>query len=449
MALAMGLLAAVACAGSAPEPAPAPAVAPELAKWPPELNDVATRINLLCEARRFGEARTICQQGYDATTDTEARAFYLRSIGMAYDNEKDYDRAIETYQQVIAQYPQTTQAPWAQYYIAAVYAQRGKERNGAEDLTTAIPLLEGFLKEHPNHLWAGRAMQILGRCHEGLGDDQGALNTYLRAVEIYPEHAFTNSCLARAIELLLKLERWDEALAAAHRYGELYAGRDPAAAQLYLAFCYAGQGDTTRAQVEFDRAAAQNAGELYLTVSAWLRLAESLGPQGRYDDLFVRYAAFIDAGRDARPTGSEATDYRPLALRGLAEAYMMRGDREQAIARLERVVAEYPGSQEGRGAYSALADCYGSVGRYDKALAALQAAIARYPGTPTAAGAQWGVGQLLREQGKLGEAKLAYQRLISDFAAVAGCESLLDSARTVLAALDGAAPHTEEEGQVK
>ena len=249
------LLAFLTCAaGAQPEP---PSSSAETFGASPSLVDTAARVVDLLHQHKYAEARAICQQGYDSAPDDATRALGLRGIGETYKEEYSMDQAIGIFQQVITQYPQSDQVSWARLGIAECYLYKGEVAHLQENIAIAMPMLEQFLKDYPNHERAERALKYRGWCYQKLGNDEAALAEYLKAPDLYPKNPWTNGCLERAIELQQKLGRWDDAIASARRYIQLFPDRDPANAQLTIGFSLAGKGDLASAITEFDKVVSQ------------------------------------------------------------------------------------------------------------------------------------------------------------------------------------------------
>jgi len=256
--LVVGLL-VVTLAGVVGAEEQAPPAQTETRTWgaPVELREAAVLVHRLIKERKFDQARAVCQEAYNSPADDETRALALRGIGEAYKEEYLMDRAIEIFQQVIEQYPQSKQVSWAKLSIAESYTYKAEVARPQENIALAMPILEQFLKDYPNHERAERALKFRGWCYERLGKEEAALAEYQKAVDLYPKHRWTKGCLMRVIELQQKFGRWDDAIASARRYIELFPDRGPASAQLSIGFSYAGKGDLGAAVQEFGKVLTQ------------------------------------------------------------------------------------------------------------------------------------------------------------------------------------------------
>jgi TolA-binding protein len=222
----------------------------------PEYRDLALQIDQLLKQRKFDDARAICQQRYDAATDDETRAMFLRGIGEVYKVQRSL-QCIDIFKQVIDKFPNSKQVSWAKLGLAEAYIWKGAIMGRPEEnFGLAMPLLEQFLKDYPTHERAGRALWGRGMVYDRLGNDAAALAEYQKAVDLYPTQKMTDLCLERVIALQQKAGRWDDAIASAKRYLQLYS-KGAAAAQLSIGFSYAGKGDLATAIVEFDKVVSQ------------------------------------------------------------------------------------------------------------------------------------------------------------------------------------------------
>jgi len=229
---------------------------------PPELRELALQMeSLLVKEGKFAEARDICQQRYDQASDPETKAFWLRGLAESYKVEGKLDSALAIFKQVLEQFPQTQQVSWATFGVAECYHYYAKYFGKVEEnVPLFMPILEKFIKDYPNHYHVASALYGRGWGYEKLGNDEAALPEYQKAVDLYPNYPHADFALGALIAVQRKLKRWDDAIASARRYIELFPQRNPAGAQLSIGMCYAEKGDFAAAIKEFDKVLAQYPG---------------------------------------------------------------------------------------------------------------------------------------------------------------------------------------------
>jgi len=262
------LLAGLICAAGA-QTAPPPPTDTTLGA-PPEYRDVALRVDQLLGERKFDEARAICQQQYDAATDDETRALFLRGIGEVYKVQRSL-KCMDVFKQVLDQFPQTKQVSWAMLGLAEAYIWKGMIMGAPqENFGPGMTLLEQFLRDYPDHERAARALWGRGMVYDRLGNDAAALAEYQKAVDGYPTQKMADLCLERVIALQQKASRWDDAIASAKRYIGLYQ-KGAAQAQLSIGMSYAGKGDLAAAITEFDKVVSLYSGDKTTCADALLQ----------------------------------------------------------------------------------------------------------------------------------------------------------------------------------
>lgn len=245
-------------AGGAPALAASSPYAP--LPWPAELHEFAVALGQLHQEGKFAEALDVCQQGYAAATDYEQRAFLLRCIGKTYERDMAFDQAIYYYRQVIEQYPESgLQVSWAKRDLAVSYMHRGSLGSLDQDTRLAKQVLEDFVQLYPEHQVIDECSLRLAKCNDMLGNHEIALAQYLATVEHYPTKRYARDCLKNAITLQQKFGRWDDAIASARRYLQVYAAddaEDAADVQLTLGYSLAARGDLAGAALEFENMVA-------------------------------------------------------------------------------------------------------------------------------------------------------------------------------------------------
>ena len=116
-----------------------------------------------------------------------------------------YEQAAGEYQQVITQYPESPEARVAEFGLAHSAFMR-------RDWSASRSLLEAFINQGGDDVWMQRALFLMARVNEELGDHQGALEAYLRYSNL--QGPLTGYAHIRRAALLRSLDRPAEAAAA-------------------------------------------------------------------------------------------------------------------------------------------------------------------------------------------------------------------------------------------
>lgn len=106
------------------------------------------------------------------------------------------DRAVQTFDALIAKFPQGELVPDALYHRGESLYLRGKK-------SEAIPAYRQLIDKYPRHPAAAEAFYALGTCQEELGQHQEASKTYDAFLKAYPEHALVPEVNVRLGETLL------------------------------------------------------------------------------------------------------------------------------------------------------------------------------------------------------------------------------------------------------
>ncbi len=91
-----------------------------------------------------------------------------------------YDSAIEGFREVVANYPQSTNAASAQFQIAQSY-------NLKKDCRSAVPEYRRFIEDYPDAEDREEGLYMLGWCYNDIGQRNEARQIYERLTEEYPD----------------------------------------------------------------------------------------------------------------------------------------------------------------------------------------------------------------------------------------------------------------------
>ncbi|MCX7930864.1 MAG: outer membrane protein assembly factor BamD [Chlorobi bacterium] len=185
----------------------------------------------LYEAQRLFD---IVRLQYPASEFAPEAQFYLAEISF---RRQEYVVASFNYSMVRRQYPTHRRAKEALYKAAICYVQLAPPYDRDQDYTRkAIVALQDFIREYPQDSLANNAKNEIRRLRNHLAhrefsiaeqyrvlqSPQSALIYYESVIEDYGDSDFVEAAFVGKIEVLIELERYDEALSAVVLYRQLF-----------------------------------------------------------------------------------------------------------------------------------------------------------------------------------------------------------------------------------
>jgi len=433
----------------------------------------AAEVVILCKLSQgdFDGAKQAAQGLQGQIADAAAQGYLNDRIAGILANKAAYETAVADLQQTVASRPKDDVGAGAAYKLGVVNAFWGRMQEAqaafqrvvddfrGSDRALAARLALGGLYEQaadnakaeeeyntivsadPSSLYAAQAVQRISVLHWMARDTLGAREEMEAIVQAHPQTEAGTAALYAQADIALAEQKIElaratyeqaaqskkdttAAIAAARAAAVQDAPAIQAARDLVneaLALSEADRYDEAMAKyVEAIRIAPSGA-------TPWLEAhegaAEIATERERYDEAAAHYRAIIDACTGKAPSAFGGTNWSGLARYGLGQTLMTQGKCDLAAKEFERMIADNVDSVWTRGVFLPLADCYTVLGDIDRSIAALNTAISRYPRTPTAAEAQYAIGTLLNVRlRRIEEAKQAYQRVLTDYADVKGCE---------------------------
>ena len=349
----------------------------------------------------------------------------------------DEKAAAEGYAAFLAAYPGSPRAAEAQYELGILYY--GQQRY--EDAASAFSqLLENDLDPDTR----GNALYWRGNALLALGDLDGALESYDRAIETgrvpasvkeeaafqrayalyqdgeYDEAAAAFAAFRRAFpesqqagdalfwnaESHFQAENFDRAEAGFTQYTNAYAGGPHMNAARYaLGWTYFRQQRYEAASATFERFLStypRDTGDVPYREDAQLRLADSYYALKRYEDAIRAY-------------GQISGDNEDYALYQQAQAQSFSGALGEAASTLQRLLDDFPESDLREEAQYRLGYVYFQQQDYDAAARAYGRVIDTAPDDPLAAQAQYGIGDALFNDGRFEDAARAYRTVLERY----------------------------------
>ena len=183
-------------------------------------------------------------------------------------------------------------------------------------------------------------------------------------------------------------------------------GKHADAAHYALGWTYFKQGSYESAISEFQRFLANYQGVddfVPYRTDALLRLGDSYYALKRYPEAIRTYS---------RIGGEDGNDY---ALYQIGQAYYNAGEPFESITTFRRLISVFPQSDWVEEAQYNLGYMYFQSQDYDQAISTYQELIRNYPRDPLAAKAQYGIGDALFNGGKLEESVNAYKEVLDRY----------------------------------
>jgi len=198
-------------------------------------------------------------------------------LGDIYIRTRQWDKAIEAYQNVIDQFAGRPQQADAEYWIAVATQQKG-------DHAAAIPLLQEVIEKYPDNSFTPNAIYALAGSQVPTGDTDGALATLEDLAERFPDSPPAPSSYFLRSQLLAtqgKIEESDQPMRDfIERYPEaetLYNAYDWIAQNAYRAGNWEEALDKYQAYVDQNPHSAKAASALLRIADISRQWAESLG----------------------------------------------------------------------------------------------------------------------------------------------------------------------------
>jgi TolB-like protein/class 3 adenylate cyclase/Flp pilus assembly protein TadD len=276
-------------------------------------SDIAEKVAKVLKVQLgAGEKQRLEKKG---TENLEAYNVYLQGL---YNIDKETKDGLEHgtayLEQAVAKDP-----TYAQAYAKLAYAQQASAWNGLRSKKDALPQSKATaLKALQLDATNAEALAILGNLKVMEWDWSGAQRAFERALALAPNLAFVHHWYA--IGYLLPMGRYEDAIAAAQRSIDL----DPLSINnqhnLGWVFYLVGRYDQAIAQLQRVLEREPNA------IDAYRALGEMYATQGRYEEAIAAMQKLVDLSGGT-----------PYALASLGWAYGVAGQREEARTVLERL----------------------------------------------------------------------------------------------------------------
>ncbi|WP_158633311.1 tetratricopeptide repeat protein [Tautonia sociabilis] len=310
-----------------------------------------------------------------------------------------FDRALEAFEALERDVPQSVYAPRARLGKAEALAAMGKPDEAAAVLSA--------LRDDPSAELGARASYQLGMLERDRGRVAEAKAIFDEAIDRFPDTSTTPALRYRAAETVELAGNPAEALARFERLAEAHPNHSWADDALLQAASIALESDQPDRAAELARRARGPQGNGPLAAPALLIEARAALDRGQADEAVGLLQTLLDSSAPDAGTAEAARYYLGLALRA-------SGRQEEAIAQLESL-AEAAGSRFSADALYLVGQHRFDEGRFDEAADALARYLDARPDGDVADHALARLALALDAQGRDDEADDALDRLSEGF----------------------------------
>ena len=252
-----------------------------------------------------------------------AEAYYW--IGLCDEAQGKVDQAISDFTKQISLFPASRRTPPAMLKLGERYQDKGQYDLALQQFTTV-------LASSPEN--APRAQLLIGICYQVQKKYSEAIAALRKGIESFPTaNGTVKEMKYRLGECYRESGRWDDGIALYKALAVDYP-EDAARHKFDLGICYQGKGDYEQA-ITLYKEVSTGYPDSPKAKEALLRVDECLRAQGNYDEELAYLQKLYD----------EDAELRADAILRKAEVLDERlRDYGQAVAELQRLVAEHPGS---------------------------------------------------------------------------------------------------------
>jgi len=360
--------------------------------------------NVLKEMNRYDEALAAFGEVLEKHPSSPQAYWALMGIAQIEGLRGDFQAAADGYREAAARFPQSTQGVADSKMNLANLLRSGNRKR------EALETYEEIVKEFPRTQHAAWALEAIAQIHGESGKSAEARKTYDRLIEQFEDQPqFAQQARFGLAGLSASEGGHDDAI---RQYRELLKTTKDADTRAQalssIAHTLLSKGDTGEAEKTFRQIIRENKGRADLVLPAKLGLGNvymALKKYGRARDQFKSVAD--EAGGEHIGTN---------ALQSLAQAYIELGNFNEVDRVVKAIRKNFPTDQNGViNVRMAVAGKLRAEQEFAKALAQLDPVIEEFAGQPQTAWALHARAQILAQMGRNEESNEIFRELIEKY----------------------------------
>ncbi|MBF0215641.1 MAG: tetratricopeptide repeat protein [Candidatus Omnitrophica bacterium] len=317
------------------------------------------------------------------SVDPDIVASSLSAIGDILIEKAENERAIDVYDRILREFPESIIADYAQYQLAYLFKENGH-------IDPAILAFQSLLINFPRSNLLDKSLYQLAILYAGKGDYESSLNNFERIIADFAMSSLYGPALLELGNLHYNNGNYEKAV---EIYGRLITGEYEKditeKARYQLGWSLYKLGDEEGARAIFN-GFLEDGKETFLTPGILFWFGEYFYSKGDFD----KAISYFNEVLEKYPKTLFASD----ALYWLAWSYCDKGSTALGVKQFQRLPDEYPSSRWAPEALLSAGDIESDSGEHLRARAIYETLLRKYPDNPIAKIANYRIGIILKDE---------------------------------------------------